>query len=190
MSGHTADRKSPAPDAMRDALAKAFWVSRGGPPENFDNHLSGRFVFSYPPFTSCMKDADTALSVFNLAVPSIDHSTFGRRHSDQTKLKIRETLKRKVAVLAAPVPPADANAALFAAAPALVKALEGVNRWARARCPCEDGKPDPCTLCGARIKDSDASDFCKAVDSTFPPSLLSDIRKALSLVSPDTGVKS
>jgi hypothetical protein len=58
---------------VRNTLAKAFWVSRGGPPEYFDNHLSGKFVYDYPPFMACIKDAETALSVFLSApVPSPD----------------------------------------------------------------------------------------------------------------------
>ena len=50
--------------------------------------------------------------------------------------------------------------------------IADVLAWAESRCPCVDGKPDPCTLCGARAE----HDHCMAADATFPGVLLARIR--------------
>jgi hypothetical protein len=51
--------------------------------------------------------------------------------------------------------------------------LRDVLAWAESECPCEDGKPDPCSLCGARAD----HDHCMAADALFPGVLLARIRK-------------
>lgn len=51
--------------------------------------------------------------------------------------------------------------------------LAEVIRWAESKCPCEDGLPNPCTLCGAT-----AEEWCRAADQTFPSDLLTRMRAA------------
>lgn len=58
----------------------------------------------------------------------------------------------------------------------LAEALRNVVSWAQQKCPCENETPDPCPLCDATV----AQGRCKAVDSTFPPRILEEIRSALS----------
>ena len=53
------------------------------------------------------------------------------------------------------------------------KLLADVLAWAESRCPCADGEPDPCSLCGARSE----HDYCMAADATFPGALLARIRR-------------
>lgn len=53
-------------------------------------------------------------------------------------------------------------------------AIRAVIAWAEHLCPCKEGRPDPCTLCGAT-----ADEWCRAADTTFPKSLLIQMRAAL-----------
>lgn len=48
--------------------------------------------------------------------------------------------------------------------------------WASSRCPCSYETPDPCPLCFASV---DNLEPCKAVELTFPPDILRDIRDIL-----------
>lgn len=80
------------------------------------------------------------------------------------------------------------------AAPLKQRALEAVVTklldWAGKRCPCENDLPNPCPLCLADA--NNPADACKAVDETFPPNLVRDMRNALALAPsniPDIQIK-
>jgi hypothetical protein len=53
-----------------------------------------------------------------------------------------------------------------------------ISNWAASRCPCEDDKPDPCPLCGARAE----SDACRALDASLPDRVLGALHRARELV--------
>jgi hypothetical protein len=78
----------------------------------------------------------------------------------------------------------SARAALAAAEPLIVareratavSLLDEIMNWSRQRCPCENEKPDPCPLCGARVNDPDG--VCKA-GVVLPDRLFSKIAAAI-----------
>jgi hypothetical protein len=78
----------------------------------------------------------------------------------------------------------DMRAALAAAEPLIVareratavSLLDEIMNWSRQRCPCENEKPDPCPLCGARVNDPDG--VCKA-GVVLPDRLFSKIAAAI-----------
>lgn len=62
--------------------------------------------------------------------------------------------------------------------------LRAVLDWATRRCPCgppdyEYDEPKICPLCLAD-RDDTVNGFCKAVESTIPPHLLSQMRQVLA----------
>ena len=61
--------------------------------------------------------------------------------------------------------------------------IRRVTSWAAQRCPCDNDLPRICPLCDADVEGKVNDGRCKAMDVSFPPALLSDLRRAAALPS-------